>query len=173
MTYCTFRGDWVVLHFYMTCCVFCAQNFHFASVSTPDTWCKLVWHFSVTCCIFRTESLEDQNFSFTAEAILCDTFPYDMLCFSFGKFSFGMIFVRRVGITTTVVRRPHGYLFLMRKNDFLSLYRGIWLNVSNIIFSDLTPVKCRLSYFVLARWVAFDHTLCLSALTTRLKVEDF
>ena len=66
-----------------------------------------------------------------------------------------------------------GYLFLMRKNDFLSLYRGIWLNVSNIIFSDLTPVKCRLSYFVLARWVAFDHTLCLSALTTRLKVEDF
>ena len=103
----------------------------------------------------------------------CVTLFRDMLYFLFGKFSFGMIFIRRVGITTTVVRRPHGFLFLMRKNDFLSLYRGIWLNVSNIIFSDLTPVKCRLSYFVLARWVAFDHTLCLSALTTRLKVEDF
>ena len=68
----------------------------------------------------------------------------------------------------------HSFLFLMQKNDLFPLYRGIRLNVSNIIFSDLTPVsKCRLSYFVLARWVAFDHTLCLSALSTRLKVEDF
>ena len=40
-----------------------------------------------------------------------------MLYFSFGKFSVGMIFVTRVGITTTVIRRPHGFLLLMRKND--------------------------------------------------------
>ena len=50
----------------------------------------------------------------------CVTLFHYMLYFSFGKFSVGMIFVTRVGITTTVVRRPHGFLFLMRKNDVFS-----------------------------------------------------
>ena len=159
------RGVIVVLHFYMTCCIFRAQNFHLVSVLTPNTQFGLVWYFSVTCCIFCAESLEDQNVTLTDEP-LCDTFPW-----------YAVFFACKLFITDDFydacrnqygsVQSQHCFLFLMQKMTFFPSTEELVKMSSKWFFSVLAPVsKCRLSYFVLARWVAFDHTLYLSALST-------